>query len=111
VKEYYIKGDSVHSDHLAVWCHLTLSAEPPRKSSYKMNVHFLKNEEVKHNLEMLWSTHADLNFYGRMRRCLKFYKEFCLQKVRERRLVESELRRRFNEALAALQVDPLNSDL
>jgi exonuclease III len=51
VKEYYIKGGSAHSDHLAVWYHLSLSVEPPRKSSYKLSTYFLKNEEVKRNFE------------------------------------------------------------
>lgn len=37
VEEYFILGNSSHSDHLPVWCRITLQSEPKRKSTYKMN--------------------------------------------------------------------------
>lgn len=41
----------------------------------------------------------NLNFFGKMRRCLKFYKEFYLRKASKTRLIESKLQRRLNEGM------------
>jgi hypothetical protein len=74
VEEYYILGNSTHSDHLPVWCKLVLQPEPKRKSSYKMNSFFLKDPVVKENFTKIWATQPHLGFFGKVHRCLKFYR-------------------------------------
>jgi hypothetical protein len=43
-----------------------------------------------------------------MRHCIKFYKEFCVKKAKERRLIELELRHKLNKAMETLQGNPGN---
>jgi hypothetical protein len=109
VEEYLIKGDSVHSDHLAVWCKLTLLPEPKRLSAYKMSTLYLKDKEVRRQVENIWRANPNLQYFGRLRKCIKFYKEYCIQKARDRRCTETDLRQRLAAALLALQGDPTNS--
>jgi hypothetical protein len=111
VVEYEIRGDSVHSDHLAVWCKLGLLPEPKRCSAYKMSTFYLKEEAVRKGIERIWRSTPNLEFFGRLRRCVKFYREFCIRKAKERRVLEEELQHRLTAALAALQSDPANSVL
>jgi hypothetical protein len=111
VAEYYIKGDSVHSDHLAVWCKILLAPEPRKPSAYIMSSFYLKNAEVKAQFERIWSSNPGLNFFGKLRRCIKFYKEFYIRKAKERRLIESDLWQKLSLALVALQVDPSNPNI
>jgi hypothetical protein len=73
-----------------------------------MSSFYLKNAEVKAQFERIWSSNPGLNFFGKLGRCIKFYKEFCIRKAKERRLIESDLRQKLSLALVALRVDPSN---
>jgi exonuclease III len=108
VEEYYIIGNSNHSDHLPVWCKIALQPEPKRKSSYKMNSFFLKDPVVKDYFTKIWAAQPHLGFFGKIRRCLKFYRQFCIQKAQERRLKEEELRTELVHAMEVLQREPSN---
>jgi exonuclease III len=108
VEEYFILGNSNHSDHQPVWCKLTLQPEPKRKSSYKMNSFFLKDPAVKVRFTQIWAAHTNLGFFGKMWNCLKFYRQFCIQKAQERRFREEELRADLAMAVENLQEDPTN---
>jgi endonuclease/exonuclease/phosphatase family metal-dependent hydrolase len=66
VEEYVIKGDSVFSDHLAVWYKLALLSKPKRRSTYKMSTFFLKDKEVRLQVERIWRANPNQKFFGRM---------------------------------------------
>jgi len=51
--EYFIRGDSNHSDHLPVWGKLELKVTPPRKSSYKMSARFREEVEVRNRITLI----------------------------------------------------------
>jgi hypothetical protein len=108
VEEYFIKGGSVHSDHLAVWCKLLLTPVSRRQSTYKMSKYYLKDEVVKLNINLIWGSNPNLNFFGRLRKCVKYYKEYCVRKAKERRLSETKLRQQLSDAMVVLQSDPDN---
>ena len=106
VEEYFILGNSSHSDHLPVWYRITLQQEPKRKSAYKMSAFFLKDPIVKEAFKRIWGAHTQLGFFGKVRRCVKFYREFCIQKAQERRRREDMLRTGLSLAMEELQTDP-----
>ena len=96
---YRILGDGVHSDHFPVWCRLWLVPESKRKSTFVMNASYLTKEKVQENIKRIWEANSNLAFFGKVRRCVKFYKSFCITRAQEmRKLVEN--------AAAALQADP-----
>ena len=107
-EEYHILGNSTHSDHLPVWCKIALQPEPKRKSYYKMSAFFLKDPVVKVNFTQIWGAQPQLGFFGKIRKCLKFYRQFCIRKAQERRFREEALRVELSSAMEVLQVDPSN---
>jgi hypothetical protein len=108
VEEYFIIGKSNHSDHLPIWCKLALQPEPKLKLVYKMKSYFLKDKEVKDSFTRIWTSHFNLGFFGKVRRCVKFYRQYCIGKAQERRFNEEELRTRLDRAMVSLQDDPAN---
>ena len=109
-EEYFILGNSSHSDHLPVWCKITLQPEPKRKSLYKMNAFFLKDPVLKENFIRIWGSQPHLGFFGKIRRCLKFYRQFCIRKAQESRFREEALRVDLTRAMEDLQSDPSNRE-
>ena len=103
---YRILGDCVHSDHLPVWRRLWLVPETKRKSSYVINASYLSEEKVQVNIRRIWEANSNLAFYGKIRRCVKYYKSFCIKRAQELKREECELRKKVEVATAWLQRDP-----
>lgn len=110
IKEHLI-GDSIHSDHHPVWYSLQLKHEASRRSHFCMNARFLDDLVVRQAFEQIWFSHPTLGFFGKLRRCVKFYKTFCWDQAMRDRLAESEKRLELSNLLEALQSDPTNSSL
>lgn len=108
VAKYYIKADSNHSDHLPVWGKFTLQAAPPQTLSYKMNVRYFDNIEVKVKFHQIWMDNPSLSFFGKLRRIVKFYKGHCIAAAKAHREEEAHLRLQLAEAVEALQANPSN---
>ena len=70
-----IKGDCSDSDHLLVAVELILQDAAVRKSSYKMNTHFLHHAEVKEVVQRIWSEERSAlsTFFTRLRKFTCFY--------------------------------------
>jgi exonuclease III len=109
VDEYSILGDCTLLDHLLVRRNLELTAAAKRQSPYVMNTSFLKEQEVKDGVRREWTTHSNLSFFGKLRRCVKFYKQYCIRRATEARREETQLRARMEEAVTNIQVDPANN--
>lgn len=75
-----------------------------------MSAFVLKDEEAKDNIQRIWNLNPNLNFFGKMWRCIKFYKMLCVKKAKERRSAEAELRQRLTVAMITLQSDPSNAN-
>lgn len=105
-KEYAILGDSNHSDHLPVRCSIELKAQTKRPSPWKMNSFYLDDPEVKDTITKIWSTHTTLGFFGKIRRCTRFYRSYCKQKARANRESEERLRSDLVTAMENLQTKP-----
>ena len=103
---YRIFGDCVHSDHLPVWRRLWLEPESKRKSTFVMNARYLAEVQVQDNFKKIWEANRNLAFFGKVRRCVKFYKTFCKKWAEELKREEGSLRRQVENVAASLQVDP-----
>ena len=110
VEEYYILGKSSHSNHLPVWCKLALQPKPKKKSTYKMNSFFLRDPAIKENFMGIWETQPLFGFFGKMRKYLKFYRQYCIKKAQERCFKEEEFRTGLARMVEVLQEDPSNLD-
>ena len=99
---YRILGDCSHSDHLLVWRRLWLETERKRKSTFVMNASFLTEAKVQENIKRIWESNGNRAFFGKVRRCVKYYKSFCVKRAQEIRREEDELRKRIKGAVAAL---------
>ena len=71
-----------------------------------MNASFLIEAKVQENIKRIWEANSNLAFFGKIRRCIKFYKTISVKRAQERKREEGELRRKVESAAAALQVDP-----
>jgi hypothetical protein len=83
--EYVILGDSSLSDHLPVYRSLQLAQTSKRQSPYVMSTYSLKEKTVKKSITRIWMEHARLGFFGKLRRYMRFYKKYCLEKAAEKR--------------------------
>jgi hypothetical protein len=107
IKKYSILGDSQLSDHLPVQLQLELQATQPTGSRYKMNGYYLKDKNVVAQLIDTWKRlPLTLNFFGKLRRITKWYKEFCLQKTKAKKAAKATLRHRMMGAQECLQTTP-----
>jgi hypothetical protein len=109
--EYYIRGDSNHSDYLPVVGKFLLLAEVRRASNYKMNACFMDDEAIKVGVYRIWNANPTLEFTGKLRKVVKFYKEYSIRQARERRKEEAALRLELQGAVMQLQRDPLNAEV
>ena len=100
---YRILGDCVHSDHLPVWCKLRLVPETKRRSTYVMNASYLTEEKVQENIKSIWEVNSNLAFFRKIRRCIKYYKSFCIKRSQELKREECELRKKVEDSAAWLQ--------
>ena len=90
---YRILGDCVHSNHLPVWRKLWLELETKRKSTLVMNASYLTEDKVQENIKRISEVNSNLTFFGKIRRCVKFYKAFCVKRAQELKREDCELRR------------------
>lgn len=108
-KEYCILSECSHSDHLPVRYSLELKTHEQRPFSWKMNNFFLDDPVVRETFTKIWSSHPGLSFFGKIRRCIRFYKGFCKQQSRCSRAEETRLRAELSQAMEGLQSNPANS--
>ena len=73
-----------------------------------MNASYLNLPEVQSGIRRAWSHASQLPFYGKLRRCVKFYKDFCLQKAANSKAQELHLRQCLERSTVSLQQDPRN---
>ena len=71
-----------------------------------MSALYLKDEFVKRNIQGIWAGNPRLSFYGKLRRSVKFYKEFCIRKAQENRAKEADRRTKLDQAVTILQAAP-----
>jgi hypothetical protein len=74
-----------------------------------MNSWYLKDPEVQELIWKGWSLWLHLIFFGKVRRCVKKYKRYYINKANEKRLREDQLRKQLDKTIAVLQVDPFNA--
>ena len=103
---YRILGDCIHSDHLPVWRKLWLESETKRRSTFVMNASYLSEDKVQENIKRIWEVKSNLAFFGKIRRCVKFYKTFCVKRAQDLKREECELRRQVKSTATALQTYP-----
>ena len=106
---YKVLGDSNHSNHLPVKYRILLKpSKNKRRSSYKMGSLHLKNPSVIARINRIWNENSGLSFFNQLKKCVKFYREFCVQKAKEWRQAEMNMRKLYEEATALLQANPKN---
>jgi hypothetical protein len=91
-----------------VWRQIWLEKEQKRYSPYIMSTLFLKEKEVHDNICRLWTVHQSLPFYNKIRRCVKYYRRYCLRKATERKYEEEQLRNQLENKVDGIQNDPNN---
>ena len=107
-ENYRIFGDCAHSDHLPVWRQLRLAAVTKRPSPFVMNANHLRDKSVQEGIRGVWARSHRLPFFGKIRRCVKYFKEHCLRKAAEDKKEEAELRQQLERTTLHLQADPGN---
>jgi hypothetical protein len=86
IKEYVILGNSCHSDHKPVLFKLEYEETHAKGARYKMNGAFLKDPGVVEQLRRTWMNLPEEQiFFAKMKRTVRWYKEFCLGKACVRR--------------------------
>lgn len=89
---YKVLGDSSFSDHHPVSPLINLRNSSPGGSYWKVNARFL--QEAKEHVKALWEvSSSQMLFFTKLRKVVKYYKQFCIAKAIEARLEESRLRR------------------
>jgi hypothetical protein len=106
--DYSILSDSSLSHHLPVRRRLVLEEEGTRRTPYVMNSRFLKEQDMQEMISREWHSRPTLPFFGKVRRCIRRYKRYCIDKAVESRRKEDQLRKLVAEAVLELQKDPLN---
>jgi hypothetical protein len=111
VVSYSIRGNSTFSDHLSVDLSIKLGAAHRKKGAWKMYIRYL--EETKEEFKRIWLA-LDSNrffFFAKIRRVIKFYKEYYIKKASEFKAKEAQLRQELVGAQTALQTNPLSGRL
>ena len=62
-----------------------------------MNASYLKDKEVQEMIMKDWEAQPNLAFFGKIRRCIKKYKKYFINKANERQQEEDWLRKRLEE--------------
>jgi hypothetical protein len=84
-----ILGGSLHSDHLSMLRSIWLEPRVQRTLIYVMNATYIKEEVVENQIKLIWTKNRQLPFYGKLRKCVKFYKELCIRKDKEHKVEEA----------------------
>lgn len=103
-----MKGDCDHADHLPVRHRVQLLPAGPKRSSYKINSFYLKDPMVQAGVKRIWRQNYRLGFTGKLRRVVKFYRTFGVQKSTEQKAAELALRQQLEALRATLHGDPHN---
>jgi hypothetical protein len=83
-----------------------LQAVKTSGSQYKTNSYYLQDQAVVDELPDVWKAQpATLGFVGKLRRVVKWYKEFCKLKAKKRRAAEISLHSNLAVAQCHLQRD------
>lgn len=106
VKEYFIKGDCCISDHLPVVCTVMLQVGVRKKSAFKMSGQFLKDPAVVLQVGRIWNSNPRLSFTGKLRKVVRFYKGFCIDKAKAFRAEEVGLRKVVDALTTSLHANP-----
>lgn len=78
--KYRICGDYAYSDRYPVWKQIELQTGERWASIYEMNVTYLQTVKVQGKIRQLWASHPNLAFFSNLRRCIRFYKQYCVRK-------------------------------
>jgi exonuclease III len=74
--DYKIRGDNSFSNHLAVFRQVWLTRETKWQSPYVMNARHLKDPVVIDKIKHIWVAHSRLPFFSKVRRVVRFYRQF-----------------------------------
>lgn len=99
---YKILGGSLHWDHLSVLRSIWLEPRVQRTLTYVMNATYFKEEVVQNQIKLIWTNNRQLSFYGKLRKCVKFYKELCIRKDKEHKVEEAMWRSRLEQVVILL---------
>lgn len=103
VSFYDIWRDNYLSDHLPVRMAIQLSHDSQSGSNYKMSSYFLDDPTVVAKLDQIWLTSPPtFEFFGKIRRMTRWYRNYCLQQAKARRARTADLKAKVSEAEAAL---------
>lgn len=106
--EYKILGDSAHLDHISIWRQVWLVPETSRKTAYVMSNFYLKDPIVHSKIEEICNKSSSLPFFEKLRKCVKFYKGYCLKKAVTNRQEVEALRKEYAIMVEKLERDPNN---
>ena len=99
---------STFSDHHLVSFQINFSNNTPGGSSWKANGRFLL--EAREPIKALWKTLLpQMVFFTKLRKVVKYYKQFCLAKAVVSRLEESRLRQHLEFWQVILHFDTTNA--
>lgn len=92
------------SDHLPTRLEINIHESNKSSSYYKMNRAYLKDSNVVEQLKRIWtSSKPNMEFFGKLKRVVKFYKTMCKQRAYNYKEKETQLRTRIQSAQEALQ--------
>jgi hypothetical protein len=108
IPSYAILGGCLLSDHHPVRLQLQLGDSPRNKGTWKMNVKYL--DETKDEVTRMWRflPSSNFSFFAKIRKVMRFYRSFCIQKAMEFKTRESMLRQELTLAQTELQSDPFS---
>ena len=84
----------------------------PRVSCYKMSSFYLKHPDVTATVKRIWDTGScgSRNFFSRLRKFTRYYRNFCKTQAMDARRKKSEARTALSLAQEVLQADPQCAD-
>lgn len=111
ITEYAIRGDYAHADHLPVVCSLQIVPLSLRPSAFKMSARYLTDEVVKRRVAQIWTSHLRDDFLKKLRRVIKYYHGYSVQKAQQYRREELYWRTCMSQTMEDLQADPYDVSL
>lgn len=71
-----------------------------------MNSTYLRDPIVQAKIHTLWMEKPSLSFFGKLKKCVKFYERFCIRKAEEHKQEEEGLRQQYEALVVMLQNSP-----
>lgn len=107
---YFIHGYSVGFDHSPVQVEICLGPERSKKLPFKWNVDHLKGE-IADQLGHMWaSLPFEMSFFAKLRRVSRLFRMMNIQKTKDYRKEDFDLRAKLEIAIACLHEDAYNVD-